>query len=87
MSNTLCELCGAPMPKGEESFKYHGYSGNCPQPPKQDATPKEFRDQLASVIWLELPSIGGSLEQAFRIADRVLTVIPTPVLGGENDDR
>lgn len=28
-----CELCGEPMPKGEEMFKYHGYSGDCPRPP------------------------------------------------------
>ena len=29
-----CELCGEPMPAGEEMFKYHGYSGPCPKPPK-----------------------------------------------------
>lgn len=28
-----CELCGEPMPPGEEMFKFHGYSGNCPKPP------------------------------------------------------
>lgn len=28
-----CELCGEPMPEGEEMFKLHGYSGPCPQPP------------------------------------------------------
>lgn len=37
---SLCEVCGEPMPKGEESFRYHGYSGDCPKPPlpklKQD---------------------------------------------------
>ena len=31
MSN--CTICGAPMPEGEEMFKYHGYSGPCPAPP------------------------------------------------------
>lgn len=25
-----CGLCGKPMPKGEEMFQYHGYSGPCP---------------------------------------------------------
>ncbi len=25
-----CELCGEPMPPGEQMFKYHGYSGPCP---------------------------------------------------------
>jgi hypothetical protein len=29
-----CELCGEAMPSGEEMFKYHGYSGPCPKPPK-----------------------------------------------------
>jgi hypothetical protein len=29
----LCELCGEPLPQGEEMFKFHGYSGNCPKPP------------------------------------------------------
>lgn len=28
-----CELCGEPMPEGEEMFKFHGYSGPCPKPP------------------------------------------------------
>lgn len=29
----VCQLCGEPMPAGEEMFNYHGYSGNCPKPP------------------------------------------------------
>jgi hypothetical protein len=28
-----CEICGEPMPEGEESFRFHGYSGPCPKPP------------------------------------------------------
>jgi hypothetical protein len=28
-----CELCGEPMPPGEEMFKFHGYSSQCPKPP------------------------------------------------------
>lgn len=28
-----CELCGEPMPEGEDMFKFHGYSGPCPKPP------------------------------------------------------
>lgn len=28
-----CELCGDPMPAGEDMFKFHGYSGPCPKPP------------------------------------------------------
>jgi hypothetical protein len=26
----VCEICGEPMPPGEEMFKFHGYSGPCP---------------------------------------------------------
>lgn len=33
MGKPTCNLCGEPMPDGEEMFKYHGYSGNCPKPP------------------------------------------------------
>ena len=28
-----CEICGEPMPVGEEMFKFHGYSCQCPKPP------------------------------------------------------
>ena len=28
-----CEVCGEPMPPGEEMFKFHGYSCSCPKPP------------------------------------------------------
>jgi hypothetical protein len=31
-----CEICGEPMPKGEEMFKYHGYSGPCPKDERND---------------------------------------------------
>ncbi len=28
-----CNVCGEPMPEGEEMFMFHGYSGECPKPP------------------------------------------------------
>ena len=28
-----CQICGEPMPAGEEMFNFHGYSGDCPKPP------------------------------------------------------
>jgi hypothetical protein len=43
-----CELCGEPMPPGEEMFKYHGYSGECPKPP----IPKQITKQkISGLIW------------------------------------
>ena len=51
-----CELCGEPMPKGEEMFKFHGYSGNCPKPPIQKPEQKE--------IWLVLDKDGEPIHCA-----------------------
>ena len=36
-----CQLCGHPMPSGEEMFFYHGYSGPCPGPPLIDIAKQE----------------------------------------------
>lgn len=41
-----CELCGEPMPKGEEMFKFHGYSGPCPKPPLAKPEPQEHIEQF-----------------------------------------
>jgi hypothetical protein len=48
MSAAKCDLCGEPMPEGEEMFKYHGYSGNCPKPPlpKQPA-----KQKIQGLVW------------------------------------
>lgn len=42
----VCDLCGEPMPLGEEMFKYHGYSGPCPKPPKQKPAPAEAQEAV-----------------------------------------
>ena len=34
-----CQLCGEPMPEGEEMFNYHGYSGPCPKPALSAVSP------------------------------------------------
>lgn len=64
----LCELCGEPMPPGEEMFKFHGYSGRCPAPLKTQPTPEEraqtaynifrggFRDNCPVPHWDHAPS-------------------------------
>lgn len=38
-SQPVCQLCGEPMPPGEEMFMYHGYSGPCPKPPLKNIQP------------------------------------------------
>lgn len=45
MSETpRCAICGEPMPAGEEMFKYHGYSGNCPKPPLPRPQKKSYEE-------------------------------------------
>jgi hypothetical protein len=41
------------MPPGEEMFKYHGYSGDCPKPPKKvhEAVGSNVVPQGASYHW------------------------------------
>lgn len=56
-----CELCGEPMPAGEESFRYHGFSGSCPKPPlpMSAASKTKAVEELSALVlkfdMLELP--------------------------------
>ncbi len=44
----LCQLCGEPMPQGEEMFLYHGYSGGCKKlPPSRSALPATRARKMA----------------------------------------
>jgi hypothetical protein len=53
-----CELCGEPMPEGEEMFVYHGYSGACPRPPvpKPEKVIVEYvcRDDPVGALWIDI---------------------------------
>lgn len=42
-----CELCGEPMPPGEQMFNYHGYSGPCPRPPMPRDSSPTLQEQTA----------------------------------------
>lgn len=57
-----CELCGEPMPPGEEMFKFHGYSGKCPKPPLP-RPPSEIKAAIAIDDW-KLPIFVRHLTQA-----------------------
>jgi len=43
-----CELCGEPMPAGEEMFKFHGYSGDCPKPPLPRP---QIKQKISGLVW------------------------------------
>lgn len=65
-----CELCGEPMPQGEEMFKYHGYSGDCPEPP----LPKETRMFIVTKNNPYYPSIDyfDTIEEAKKLRDELV---------------
>lgn len=81
----LCNLCGEPMPKGEEMFKYHGYSGPCPKPPKVTATDKAKRDKVAEIIWRRQPAQSNGLEEAYKVADDILGVLELRAYRGDDE--
>jgi hypothetical protein len=48
----VCELCGEPMPAGEEMFVYHGYSGPCPTPPQAAVpAPTPMSSRWQELFW------------------------------------
>ena len=61
---SYCEICGEPMPVGEEMFKFHGYSGKCPKPVKdlkiQQLTPSH-----------EIEIVGGKFTNAEQLLEGV----------------
>lgn len=59
---TLCEICGEPMPENEKMFKYHGASGPCPKPPLPRApSDKEMLD------WLQARTEEGCVTMCFEL--------------------
>lgn len=50
-----CEMCGEPMPEGEEMFKFHGYSGPCPKPPlPRDNGAEEVKELFKRVTGVDV---------------------------------
>ncbi len=68
MSN--CELCGEPMPEGEEMFKFHGYSGPCPKPPLPKPDPREAIYKIAWNAYVD-----GSMDPAEKTFDCIKRVV------------
>lgn len=69
MSETAkCQLCGEPMPSGEEMFKFHGYSGPCPKPPLPRARPAWI--EAAANECAETVLVGGGVKTFAEIIER-----------------
>lgn len=45
-----CEICGETLPEGEEMFRYHGFSGNCPAPATKDWRELSFKEQSQIIV-------------------------------------
>jgi len=74
-----CALCGEPMPAGEEMFKHHGYSGNCPKPP---LPPKpQLLASTDAVGWLRSLKNSTDNEQYYEIAQQAIDALEA--LAGE----
>lgn len=53
----ICTVCGDPMPEGEQMFKFHGYSGDCPKPP----LPRLSKDQKLEKLFNDMQlDVGNS---------------------------
>ena len=97
MSETAkCAICGEPMPPGEEMFKYHGYSGDCPKPPMPKPPAKQkIPGLIAAAAYADNKSVSmlfDTSEQAHAfVAGIEADVAPnvdfsgsTPLYGGES---
>lgn len=60
---SICELCGEPLPPGEEMFKFHGYSGPCPKSP---LTKPMTREVCLGVIEFHSPRVNPGLPERFH---------------------
>jgi hypothetical protein len=93
----LCELCGEPMPKGEESLMYHGYSCPCPRPPLPSKEESSYYENLpASQPWESLVykgeyrgrregcNVAGDLDATFFTENDVRDIVAAAEQRGVN---
>jgi hypothetical protein len=95
----ICKLCGEPLPAGEEMFKYHGYSGDCPKPPlprqktelekltEENAALKQRSDLLEEAVkimtHLRKSETSEGAWEAMEMIDEFLPRAASPQAGGE----
>lgn len=73
MAEAKCELCGDPMPPGEEMFKFHGYSGPCPKPVKTLSRKHDEvvtqHDELLAALKALVAMYGPSSDYSYEAAE------------------
>ena len=71
MSETArCQICGEPMPPGEEMFTYHGYSGPCPKPPLPKGPSKPWNEVWAGEDHSSPPSADATAGELVALRER-----------------
>jgi hypothetical protein len=78
-----CKLCGEPMPPGEEMFKYHGYSGNCPKPPVETGKAVVPSGPLPLLLamardWTDPVVVRDSPDRAADVIAQLIGALQTP---------
>lgn len=69
----LCQVCGEPMPEGEEMFNYHGYSGGCPKPPLAKDVVPETLQQAEQMTDIQL--MQSRVEKVSRVAREIEAIL------------
>ena len=67
-----CEICGEPMPKGEELFSFH-VPGTCPKPPLKSTPPTNLPQSIDDVIQNNVEHVEAEIRKALTcvpVADR-----------------
>lgn len=62
----ICEICGQPMPEGEEMFMYHGFSGPCPKPTQNAFAPCPYPHDADSKCPDREPERRNALSDALK---------------------
>ena len=68
MTHAFCNLCGEPMPNGEEMFNHHGYSGPCPKPPLDRPTLEKLLRMTVPVPAGVMAPEGSAMSPEFRVS-------------------
>lgn len=79
-SPAVCQICGKPMPPGEEMFNYHGYSGPCPV---AAPTPLGRDVRQPSVEELHAAHIASRDDTIARLLKRIVDLESNAATAGE----
>lgn len=77
-TEAICQLCGEPMPAGEEMFNFHDYSDPCPKPPLPKSKVQSGNCPRHDIAWIGLvacPICQDERDAAIRERDEALDAL------------